>query len=78
MPEMTGGAVKAIVTTVLAGAISVLPGVHAHAQSPQPPTSTSRAGAVIPDATAIEYGLIAVRPDSAAAAPNAGGNSNWP
>ena len=78
MPEMTGGAAKAIVTTVLAGAISVLPGVHAHAQSPEPPTATTRAGVVKPDATAIEYGLIVVRPASAAAAPNAGGNSNWP
>ncbi|WP_369372462.1 hypothetical protein [Streptomyces sp. cg36] len=73
MPEMTGGAVKAI---VLAAAISVLPGVHAHAQSPQPPTATTQVGVVTPDATAIEYGLTALPP--APATPNAGGNSNWP
>ncbi|MFD9789803.1 hypothetical protein ACFWXK_02505 [Streptomyces sp. NPDC059070] len=67
MPDMTGGAVKAIVTTVLAGAVTFIPGVHAHAETPAPTTVNVQAGAVTPDATAIEYGLLLAQPGSASA-----------
>ncbi|MFF4185203.1 hypothetical protein ACFYZ9_18570 [Streptomyces sp. NPDC001691] len=69
MPDVTGGAIKVIATTVLLGAALVAPTAHAHAQAAQTPAVSARAGALTPDATAIEYGLRGVQPHSATAVP---------
>ena len=67
MPDWTGGVVKVAATAALTGGALFAPAVHAHAQAPTPSVVSVRAGAVTPNATAIEYGLLVAQPDSATA-----------